>query len=524
MSSKPSRVSLIPPPPPDKGVFKIEKLENSVMVATPKKEGRFMTSPSHVYDPTAKEWMSLEEEGIHIQEDMSKLSSVPSQIGKFTRDKELPAGIYSTASKIRSADKTKAPPPPPPKMTSAPAKTSTKTEIKSPPLPTITAPTATEHEKATPPSSPNSDTHMNTLIKLLINNNLIKDNSKDNKNEDYDTPRYDTKRGRELYDKASEGLPTNECYELKYSNALSYLKLLRRKSDDFSWGTVLDKIETENGYKSLLLNFREIELEDVVKDTRKCWGHTTVTPTTDPALKQERMIRQMIGNLVRNSLKAARYDQLELQREVYSYYKREDSRTIFDGPTMMKLTLDIMNPDARVNVRDLKDKLRSTKITDFKGDVRAMLTHMEFIYSHIVSENKTYDEYLGDILDALQSVQDKSFYTTVENLQDDYDGGKRMTAQEIIARATKKYDKLLSRNQYYYNDNKKYLNFTADSKGKSSNPHSDHLKAIEEWRKHKIPGKEVIEKDGRTYYFCLHHKNREFGYPEGLYVCSHRPD
>jgi len=99
-----------------------------------------------------------------------------------------------------------------------------------------------------------------------------------------------------------------------------------------------------------------------------------------------------------------------------------------------------------------------------------------------------------------------------------------MTAQEIIAWATKKYDKLLSRNQYYYNDNKKYLNFTADGKGKSSNPRSDHLKAIEEWRKHKIPGKEVIEKDGRTYYFCPHHKNGEFGYPEGLYVCSHHPD
>ena len=76
--------------------------------------------------------------------------------------------------------------------------------------------------------------HMNDILRLLINNNLIKDNSKLDKNEDYDTPRYDMKRGRELYDKALEGLPTNERYKLTYSNALSYLKLLRRKVDDYS--------------------------------------------------------------------------------------------------------------------------------------------------------------------------------------------------------------------------------------------------------------------------------------------------
>ena len=34
----------------------------------------------------------------------------------------------------------------------------------------------------------------------------------------------------------------------------------------------------------------------------------------------------------------------------------------------------------------------------------------------------------------------------------------------------------------------------------------------------------MIEKDGKIYYFCSHYKNDEFGYPEGLYVCSYRPD
>ena len=77
-----------------------------------------------------------------------------------------------------------------------------------------------------------------------------------------------------------------------------------------------------------------------------------------------------------------------------------------------------------------------------------------------------------------------------------------------------------------YNDKKRFLNFAADaqSKSPSTNPRQAQLKGIAEWRKHKIPGKEVVEKDGRKYYFCPHHKNEEFGYTEGLYMCSHRPD
>ena len=110
-----------------------------------------------------------------------------------------------------------------------------------------------------------------------------------------------------------------------------------------------------------------------------------------------------------------------------------------------------------------------------------MLTHMELLHSHIISESEQYDEYRGDLLDALRSVPNKSFQTTIENLQDEYDGGKKISAQEIIFRAMKKYDKLLSRKEYSYNDTKKYLNFTADGQGKSStpsNPRSDHLKGI----------------------------------------------
>ena len=70
----------------------------------------------------------------------------------------------------------------------------------------------------------------------------------------------------------------------------------------------MSKIDTEHGPKSLLWNSREIELEDVVRDARRCWGSTTVRPTNDPVIKQERMIHQMISNWVRNSLVVSEYN------------------------------------------------------------------------------------------------------------------------------------------------------------------------------------------------------------------------
>ena len=93
---------------------------------------------------------------------------------------------------------------------------------------------------------------MQQLVHLLIKNNILKNTTNDTTYEDFDKPKYDIKRGRDLHDKASEGLPTSEQYDLKYNTAQQYLKLLRMKSDYYSWGLVLNNILTSDRIKSLL--------------------------------------------------------------------------------------------------------------------------------------------------------------------------------------------------------------------------------------------------------------------------------
>ena len=55
MNNKPSRVSIIPLLlPPEKGVFKIKKREDGVMVEIPTKVEKLVSSLSYVYEPHIK--------------------------------------------------------------------------------------------------------------------------------------------------------------------------------------------------------------------------------------------------------------------------------------------------------------------------------------------------------------------------------------------------------------------------------------------------------------------------------------
>ena len=136
MSSKPSRVSLVPPPP-ERGVFKIEKRDDGIMVATPSKGGELASSPSHVHEPHKKQWLPFEGDEEENKSVMSELS-ITSDTGLIPPTGSIPptgTGLLATASGKRD-------------LTSV----SAKTPPRAPPSPHLTAPSATS--KATAASPP----------------------------------------------------------------------------------------------------------------------------------------------------------------------------------------------------------------------------------------------------------------------------------------------------------------------------------------------------------------------------------
>jgi len=184
---------------------------------------------------------------------------------------------------------------------------------------------------------------------------------------------------------------------------------------------------------------------------------------------------------------------------------------------MICIILEMIKPDARVNTRDMKDKLRSIDISTFNGDVEDMLTEMEDLNSQILAEGEDHQDFNLDLLNVLKTVQDTAFIHTIDKLQDAYDAGEIVTPTEIIQKATRKYLNLIKCNEYKYTA-RKYLNLTT-----KTNQQQQQDSTIAEWRKTLIPGKLIVVRDNHTFHWCPH-KQPERGFPNGLYVSSHAPD
>ena len=191
----------------------------------------------------------------------------------------------------------------------------------------------------------------------------------------------------------------------------------------------------------------------------------------------------MIGNWLINSITTKELDRLEKYHHQYAYYRPALKIYVHDGPTLMKIILEITNPDTRVSTRDMKDKLCTVDISQFDGDVKEMLNYMEDLYTVIIAEGEDHPDFDIDLLNALRTVQDKSFLHILEEIQDLYKSGEKLTTEKIILQATRKYHNLIQRNTYQYKGSRKYLNFAT-----GSNNNVNPKDAIAEWRKIEIPG------------------------------------
>ena len=79
-------------------------------------------------------------------------------------------------------------------------------------------------------------------------------------------------------------------------------------------------------------------------------------------------------------MKSALHDWLELKRKEYEYYKVEESRHIYHRPAIIKIILNTIKPEVRVNIRELKHKLRTINVDNYNGNVRAMLLNVELLH------------------------------------------------------------------------------------------------------------------------------------------------
>ena len=215
--SAPKRVSIIPPPPAA-GSFKIETIANETIIATPSKQGKVQGTLSHAHDKDAGKWSMLPTKHTPTSKLAHAPSSSPPRTPAGTKFSSTTTGGITGSTPLARL------------FAVGPSSGATKTAGHIPS--TAPAPPTMPEPSTVPPNE------VQQPFKMLIENDLINKTSNASVAGEINIaiPRYDSKRGRDLCDKASIGLPAAERNDIKQTGTYSYLKLLRRASDCCFWG------------------------------------------------------------------------------------------------------------------------------------------------------------------------------------------------------------------------------------------------------------------------------------------------
>ena len=243
-------------------------------------------------------------------------------------------------------------------------------------------------------------------------------------------------------------------------------------------------------------------------------------------------------------------EKLELKRDQYTWTDSAGDK-VNDGPTMLKLIVDMVNPLTRVGIDNLMKKIEGSTLAKYNNDVDDMLESMQTTYDKIINDGYTYPHYIRYLFAALLSGANVEFTRTIQRLKDSWDTGEDITPEKLVDTATSKFNNMMEDKTWMKKDPKdaKIAALTtlveqlvnnkpegkaayatganlSTSKGETSK--SDKLKdetipgcgQLKMWRSKK--GANKITREGRTWYWCPHHKHPR-GTFDGLYM-THKPE
>ena len=362
-----------------------------------------------------------------------------------------------------------------------------------------------------------------------------------------------TKEGQALFIAATKDFPAEKQLKITQSNARFIVDQFKQLSQSFGWGVLINVIMNAKGEPcSLLQDFRNLTLEDVQWQARTIWEDDSstgplpkvfTTRAIDPANVQtdrdiffQRVRSRMISKCLLKYIDPASKKSLETKKKQYEWLDQASGRVELDGPTMLKIILDKINPSTQVGVMDLKLQLRKCKLSDFGNDVDVMTTHMVGLRDEIVQDGHSHPDMEMDVLASLLTSTNKEFKMFVEQIKGNWEVGKDYSYDTIIDEVVTKFNNLKKGNVWGQVDplEQKIIALTTmvtnigstshalttgtNSTDSNKNPRGKGKANIEPWRFIKTADKVV--KDGKEWWFCMEHKGPDYN---GMYV-RHPPE
>jgi hypothetical protein len=346
--------------------------------------------------------------------------------------------------------------------------------------------------------------------------------------------------------------PRKDKLNATLANSKPFLEAMRDDSADFGWGILISNIKVNGVKKQILENFTDLDVDKVRISMNPIFFHRTSTdlpPTKnkpkmfsiDPVNNEQdrpifysRVRANMIGMRIFNSLSDESKKSIRSKSALWSWTS-EDGEQFYDGVTMLQILVTKVKPSTRVGLTDLKDKIRSAKLVNFSENVADMLDNMGDNYLEILKSSGSHEDYLMDLFTALLSTKNDVFKSFIQRQKDDWETGKDLDADELIAAATEKYNNMVRQKTWktsesstskivalatQVKDLQDKLNKVSSTQppAKESSGKGLFLE-VAEWRKTKSFG-DSVEKDGRQWHWCsIRHNNGK-----GMYVTHKEED
>ena len=328
------------------------------------------------------------------------------------------------------------------------------------------------------------------------------------------------------------------------------MEAFRGDCNNFGWGPLVNCVPLANGTsKSILNDFQAVTLNDVKLFSVTTWSDKTATRATavfpalltvetlDPELNladqdifYRRTRSKMIAARIENSLTTASLKTL-FSKKKHFQWKDQFGNLSNDGPVMLQLLIESVNPSTRVGVSDLKQQIRSIKLVTFQYNVVTMTDKLTHDYNQILERSHTHEDFVLDIYTALLTGKNDVFNHFIQAEKDKWETGTDQLPDDIIEKAVQKYNNMVKQNIWIQSDSRDAKLIALTTKLEvletqlKSNP-SVHTTTINKnrfnifpWRMKKVGPSITV--DGKTWWWCPEHKFP--GKYDGLYV-NHKPE
>ena len=222
---------------------------------------------------------------------------------------------------------------------------------------------------------------------------------------------------------------------------------------------------------NLIHQIPSIPLEIVQQDAHTRFGTTLADGDTipeqpwmsvalDPANKNADEARfytrvhvNAVVEIVKNFLTPNGWDDLMLQQHKFAFTDITGMKS-YDGPTLLKVQLEEIDPTASVNVELHRQAIEGDKLQEHKGNVIEMCKSIECHFQDIVENGHAYDAetYRRNILDALLSGPNVNFNTRMKSIKSYMDAGYGYNANvapaTLLMSSKQLYTKILRRNEW----------------------------------------------------------------------------